>query len=69
MTLGEWREITATLDDETELFACSSLSDDLNSIMNISELITPDFYVDPIDESAKPIVICLFNDEKNIEDL
>lgn len=69
MTLGEFRERTELLDDETELLACSSLEDSLENLMNIPEMYTPDFYPDPIDESKKPVVILVFNSENLLEDI
>lgn len=69
MTLGEFRELTESLGDDVEIQATSSFDEDLEKRMDVSEVLTPDFYYDPIDDVYTPIIVFLFNEEKRLEDI
>lgn len=63
MTLGEFRQRTEHLDDETEFLVCSSYDFDSGGVnMGVSDLEEIDFYDD--EDVKLPILVVLFNDEE-----
>lgn len=70
MTLGEFRELTTTLSDDTEIQVCSSLdeSPDFECRMDVSEIATPDFYWSNVDDTMEPIIVILYNPEKRADE-
>lgn len=66
MTLGEFRDKTRDLDDFTEITVVSSFDEDHSNRMDTSDIFTPDFYPDDFDDSSMPLIVLVFNEEKNL---
>lgn len=63
MTIGEFRQRTEHLDDDTEFLVCSSYEFDNGGVkMGVSDLEEIDFYQD--EDADRPILVVLFNDEE-----